>query len=225
MTHFENPFTALSDPVSVRHQLETWKQQELPVAARPHCSRPLALHERKLLQDVSDLGNYVLATKAMQSLAKLRSRHRSLFSSVVLYLEVLRTLSHEHYKQPVRAFVLDMFDLCLDQPTVTLLLELDRQACNETLPSASPARRGRHSRRVVPEFEEEGTNSESEDSLTRANATSDNQIPKTLHANAPPSDKATTKVPQTIMTGFDPTLPQNMPPIPAPIARIDTNIF
>lgn len=42
-----------------------------------------------------------------------------MFSSIGLYLEALRLISHGHYKQPVRTFILDMFDLVLDSKTLS----------------------------------------------------------------------------------------------------------
>lgn len=60
--------------------------------------------------------------------ASLRNRHRDLFSSVKLYHIVFRMLSYEHYKQPVRAFVLDMFDLQLTAEILAEFRVLDLQA-------------------------------------------------------------------------------------------------
>ena len=82
----------------------------------------------------------------------LRNRHRELFSSVQLYFTVFRMLYFEHYKQPVRAFVLDMFDLQLTADILAQFRDLDRSnpaddqsvytnyQVDETLPFGADAR-------------------------------------------------------------------------------------
>jgi hypothetical protein len=42
-------------------------------------------------------------------------------------MRVMRMLSNEHYKQPVRAFVLDMFDLQLDEITMAAMSNFARE--------------------------------------------------------------------------------------------------
>lgn len=60
-------------------------------------------------------------------LNRLRNRQRQLFGSIPLYMRVMRMLSNEHYKQPVRAFVLDMFDLQLDAATMAAMSNFVRE--------------------------------------------------------------------------------------------------
>lgn len=47
-------------------------------------------------------------------ISRIRSKHRQIFSSPSLYFRVIHMISHNHFKQPIRAFVLDMFDIQLD---------------------------------------------------------------------------------------------------------------
>jgi hypothetical protein len=55
----------------------------------------------------------------------------------------MHMLSTEHYKQPVRAFVLDMFDIQLDIASISALLEIEqrehRLASNDGSKGTGPA--------------------------------------------------------------------------------------
>lgn len=65
----------------------------------------------------ANLSNHILATKASKALARLKSRHRELFSSPSLYYRVLEMLSTYHYRLAVRRYVLELFDISLDDRT------------------------------------------------------------------------------------------------------------
>ena len=73
--------------------------------------------ERDALMAFANLSNHILATKASKALARLKSRHRELFSSPSLYYRVLEMLSTYHYRLAVRRYVLELFDLSLDDRT------------------------------------------------------------------------------------------------------------
>lgn len=62
----------------------------------------------------ANLSNHILATKASKALARLKSRHRDLFQSPSLYYRVLEMLSSYHYRLAVRRYVLELFEIPLD---------------------------------------------------------------------------------------------------------------
>lgn len=112
----------LSDFVEMPSRPEDSSESKL---ADPRSVPPLPsledANERRILADISSLGNYVLASQAMRSLARLRSKHREAFASVRLYHRAITMINHAHFKQPVRTFVCDMFDIKLDLVTLHAL--------------------------------------------------------------------------------------------------------
>ncbi|GAA6004172.1 hypothetical protein JCM10207_002465 [Rhodosporidiobolus poonsookiae] len=88
-----------------------------PLAALPTSFSlpPPSTHlERDVLSALSNLSNHILATKASKTLARLKTRHRSLFASPSLYYRALEMLSHHHYRLAVRKYIIELFDLSLD---------------------------------------------------------------------------------------------------------------
>lgn len=100
----------------------TWKQQT-PMWDTPTFSTPESLQlgsptshlEREALAAFANLSNHILATKASKSLARLKIRHRELFSSPSLYYRALDMLENYHYRLPVRRYIIELFDVKLDQ--------------------------------------------------------------------------------------------------------------
>jgi len=85
---------------------------ELPFTLR---LAPPANHlEREALAAFANLSNHILATKASKLLAKLKSRHRDLFTSPSLYYRALEMIASYHYRQPVRRYIIELFDVALD---------------------------------------------------------------------------------------------------------------
>ncbi|GAA6003547.1 TORC2 complex subunit TSC11 [Rhodotorula paludigena] len=70
--------------------------------------------EREVTTALANLSNHILATKASKTLARLKSRHRSLFSSPALYYRALAMLAAHHYRLSVRKYIVELFDLPLD---------------------------------------------------------------------------------------------------------------
>lgn len=115
----------LSDFVEMPARPDQVDKATSPASGKISLPAPLPLledaNERRILADISNLGNYVLASQAMRSLARLRSKHREAFASVKLYHRAMIMINHAHFKQPVRTFVCDMFDIKLDLVTLHAL--------------------------------------------------------------------------------------------------------
>ena len=97
------------------HNLQTplWPPPELPLPESLQLGTPTSHVDRDALLCLANLSNHILATKASKQLAKLKSRHRSHFSSPSLYYRALDMLSSHHYRQPVRKYIVELFDLDL----------------------------------------------------------------------------------------------------------------
>ncbi|KAM0751148.1 hypothetical protein T439DRAFT_374032 [Meredithblackwellia eburnea MCA 4105] len=91
-----------------------WEPPNFDRPSSHHLPAPTHHLERDALVAFANLSNHILATKASKALAKLKSRHRELFSSPTLYYRVLEMLSSYHYRLAVRRYVLDLFDISLD---------------------------------------------------------------------------------------------------------------
>jgi hypothetical protein len=71
------------------------------------------------LISLSNLSNHILATKSSKNLAKLKQRHSSHFSLTTtttrndgrgLWSRAIEMLGNHHYRQPVRKYVLELFE-------------------------------------------------------------------------------------------------------------------
>lgn len=96
---------------------------QTPIWDTPTFSTPESLQlgsptsnlEKEALAAFANLSNHILATKASKSLARLKIRHRELFSSPSLYYRALDMLENYHYRLPVRRYIIELFDVKLDQ--------------------------------------------------------------------------------------------------------------
>jgi hypothetical protein len=121
-------------------QIQSWtRENALP--DRPALPK-LAGLEAEIMLYITNLSNYVLATKASQHLkrqvqfsaprhridgshSRIRARHPKYFASVSLYHRALRMISTNHYLPPVRGFILDLFDIQLTPDVLARLRRLE----------------------------------------------------------------------------------------------------
>jgi rapamycin-insensitive companion of mTOR len=103
LTLFSSPQTPLWDPPLL----------DLPNALQ--LAAPTSHLERDALTALANLSNHILATKASKTLARLKTRHHSLFASPALYYRALDMLASHHYRLTVRKYVLELFELPLDK--------------------------------------------------------------------------------------------------------------
>ncbi|KAL8290440.1 hypothetical protein RQP46_002698 [Phenoliferia psychrophenolica] len=108
--------TGICVPVEISNFVYTppWEAPVLEAPESRLVSPPSHHLEREALMAFANLSNHILATKASKALARLKSRHRELFSSPSLYYRVLEMLSTYHYRLAVRRYVLELFDISLD---------------------------------------------------------------------------------------------------------------
>lgn len=114
-THLTGNFSRCSRRV----QTPTWPAPSLPLPESVSFSSPSSQVDQAALVALANLSNHILATKASKQLAKLKHRHRSHFSSSstngpMLYYRALDMLTSHHYRQPVRKYILELFDFDLD---------------------------------------------------------------------------------------------------------------
>ncbi|GAA5937590.1 TORC2 complex subunit TSC11 [Sporobolomyces koalae] len=116
--------TGLCVPMDLDDLLYTpvWPSPQLPLPESLLLAAPTSHVDRDALVCLANLSNHILATKASKQLAKLKSRHRSHFASPALYYRALDMLASHHYRQPVRTFIVDLFDYDFDAESATRLV-------------------------------------------------------------------------------------------------------
>ncbi|KAI0259840.1 Rapamycin-insensitive companion of mTOR, middle domain-containing protein [Gloeopeniophorella convolvens] len=84
---------------------------------------PQTQPEIEVATAISNLSNTVIATTASRSLAKLKSRpeYQSVFSSVPMFYRALHMVSTSRYRQPVRRYIFDLFDIDIDEDVLRQL--------------------------------------------------------------------------------------------------------
>ncbi|KAH7098966.1 Rapamycin-insensitive companion of mTOR, N-term-domain-containing protein [Auriculariales sp. MPI-PUGE-AT-0066] len=95
--------------------------------------------ERDALNCIYNLSNTVIANASSRTLAKLKSRPetRDVFSSLRLFDRALQALSTQRYRQPVRRYIFELFDVRLDSIVVQSLQEHRRTTILGAKPGAS----------------------------------------------------------------------------------------
>lgn len=113
----------LPNDVSRFVAIDTWERPDL----RPLAPALPKLHglESEIMTSIANLSNYVLAAGAMNNLKRIRTRHPKYFSSITLFHRALRTISTNHFQAPVRRFILDLFELKLERPTLIQLAGIE----------------------------------------------------------------------------------------------------
>ncbi|BGP18107.1 hypothetical protein JCM10213v2_006158 [Rhodosporidiobolus nylandii] len=91
-----------------------WEPPLLDIPNSLLLASPTSHIERDALSALANLSNHILATKASKALAKLKTRHRSLFSSPSLFYRALDMLASHHYRLATRKYILELLDLPLD---------------------------------------------------------------------------------------------------------------
>jgi rapamycin-insensitive companion of mTOR len=85
--------------------------------------------EIELMTAIYNLSNTVIANTASRTLArmKLKPEYKDVFRSPTMLYRAIHIISRSKYKQPVRRYVLDLFDLQLNADTVTQLVSCEKQ--------------------------------------------------------------------------------------------------
>ncbi|KZO96980.1 hypothetical protein CALVIDRAFT_480721 [Calocera viscosa TUFC12733] len=105
--------------------------------------------EKDVLLAIANLGNSMTANTASRTLARLKTRHHRLFSSITLLYRVLHLISTHSYRFSVRKYVLDLFEVRLDPKTIAALRKAAASLQEITPPPANvPAAKPRDSLRA-----------------------------------------------------------------------------
>ncbi|GAA5842816.1 hypothetical protein JCM11251_001496 [Rhodosporidiobolus azoricus] len=100
-----------------------WVPPILDMPSSLQLATPSSHVEREVLAALANLSNHILATKASKTLARLKTRHRNLFSSPSLFYRALDMLASHHYRLATRKYVLELFDLPLDSEVASRILQ------------------------------------------------------------------------------------------------------
>ena len=104
-------------------QIKAW-EPKIPFTS-VHIPTPETRIERKIMLNVSNLGNSILANKASRTLAKLKAKNRRLFlkKGIELFARSLFISDYHYLRQPVRRYIWELFEIKLDQTCVHQILE------------------------------------------------------------------------------------------------------
>ncbi|KDQ62311.1 hypothetical protein JAAARDRAFT_30208 [Jaapia argillacea MUCL 33604] len=130
---------------------------------KPRLITPTSQHELEVMTAIHNLSNTVIANAASRSLTRMKSRpeYRHIFTSPSMLYRALYTMSTNHYRQPVRRYILDLFDVEMDADVLKALLE-----CSSILqapPSIKTSEGGALPKRVVSILGRPRRGSESDD--------------------------------------------------------------
>lgn len=95
--------------------------------------------ERQVCMAITNLTNHVLATAASKTLNKIKTRAPHVFQSPSLFFRALYLLDHNHFRLPVRRYILDLFSLSF---TPAQLDQVFEQGARLQAQSSTPVRNG-----------------------------------------------------------------------------------
>ncbi|GAA6063262.1 hypothetical protein JCM10212_004996 [Sporobolomyces blumeae] len=112
--------TGLCIPIDLNDLVYTppWHVPEAPLPESLRLAAPTSHVDREAVLALANLSNHILATKASKQLAKLKARHRSHWASPALFCRAFEMIGSHHYRQSVRKYILDLFDLELGRDNV-----------------------------------------------------------------------------------------------------------
>lgn len=84
-------------------------------------AEPESRVDRSIMLCVANLGNSIQANKASRALGKLKTRYPAAFEDPALICRTVEVLESHHYRQPVRRYVFELFDLRVDEDCVERL--------------------------------------------------------------------------------------------------------
>ncbi|KAF8827637.1 hypothetical protein HHX47_DHR4000396 [Lentinula edodes] len=122
--------TGLCIPVDVGEflSLPSWKQH-VPDVTSTQLIPPTSEPELEALTAIQKLANTVIANAASRSLARMKSRpeYRSVFTSPAMLYRVFHTISTSRYRLPVRRYIMDLFNIELDEEVVAAMVEASKK--------------------------------------------------------------------------------------------------
>lgn len=88
--------------------MDSWEYDEPEVPELVHDTTDPV--DEQILTAISNLSNHILANEASKTLASLKSMEEEHFTNVKLHSQAMLILESYRYRQPVRRFILDLFD-------------------------------------------------------------------------------------------------------------------
>ncbi|KAI0346017.1 hypothetical protein BDW22DRAFT_1353679 [Trametopsis cervina] len=106
-------------------ELPPWVPVEDPDDAGDRLDPPASEEEIEVMTAIYNLANTVIANAASRTLAKMKSRreYRRIFSSTTMFYRALHAISSQRYRLPVRRYVMDLFNVELNEDVVKRLGE------------------------------------------------------------------------------------------------------
>ncbi|KAF7288523.1 hypothetical protein HMN09_01381300 [Mycena chlorophos] len=133
--------TGLCIPVDVDIfiSLPPWQQTSFD-KAESRLIPPTSQTELDVITAIHNLANTVIANAASRSLARMKSRpeFKSIFASPTMFFRALHTVSTQRYRLPVRRYIMDLFNIELDEDVVRALSDAYKSL--KASPSFQPAK-------------------------------------------------------------------------------------
>ncbi|KAF9221011.1 hypothetical protein BS17DRAFT_786363, partial [Gyrodon lividus] len=119
--------TGLCVPVDLDRfiSLPTWEPIEVKSDADIRLLPPTVRTELEVITAIDNLSNTVIANAASRSLARMKSRpeYHSTFGSPAVFFRALHIISTQRYRLPVRRYILDLFNIELDNGVIKAISE------------------------------------------------------------------------------------------------------
>jgi rapamycin-insensitive companion of mTOR len=115
--------------------LQPWKPRRLSQLPFEELAQPVPHLEKEVITAIANLSNNLLTHTASKTLARVKQRHPTLFKSPTLFYRAIHLLCTCRYRSTVRTYVLDQFDIPLDQKSVHAILQAQLQIKRIELPA------------------------------------------------------------------------------------------
>ncbi|KAI0073477.1 hypothetical protein K474DRAFT_1666532 [Panus rudis PR-1116 ss-1] len=123
--------TGLCVPLDVDSfvSIPSWDPVCIDDGGRSRLEPPKTDEEVEVMTAIYNLANTVIANNASRSLAKMKPRpeYRPIFASPSMLFRALHTISSQRYRLPVRRYILDLFNVDLDEDVVGKLVECEQE--------------------------------------------------------------------------------------------------
>lgn len=110
-------------------QVEAWQSPPQPTGST--LASPESQAEKEVILSIANLENHILTSKASKKLARMKLRHRHLFASRSLFYRAMDMLACQHYRQPVRRYIFELFDVAVDPTNIAFVLEAGKTISSE----------------------------------------------------------------------------------------------
>ncbi|THG99686.1 hypothetical protein EW026_g2711 [Hermanssonia centrifuga] len=125
--------------------IPSWKPVTDQDSGENRLEPPKNEEETEVMTAIYNLANTVIANTASRSLARMKSRpeYRRIFTSTAMLYRALHVISSQRYRLPVRRYIIDLFNIELDDEVVKKLYEHAKSMRLKSLSNGTKTRASR----------------------------------------------------------------------------------